>query len=112
MAANEGWGRPPGGAPLKGVVLAKYVPPPDLPVDLALTLQIGDRVLVKNQTQGWYFGELEAGTRGIFPRSFVHILEDDEEKSPIMTEIDSSLKEFESTARRLFSTSKTDIKGK
>ena len=99
---NDGeWGPPLGGEARLGVALAQYFPPKGLPDDLALPLQIGDRVRVEQQTREWYFGQGPMG-RGLFPKSFVHLLGQDETESPVVVKIESALTEWEQFAINKF----------
>ena len=95
---ERGWGPPIGGVPQWGVAVAQYFPPSGLPETLALPLQIGDRVRVEQQSRDWYLGQAPHG-RGLFPKSFIQLLEHGEtELSPVVAKIESALREWEQFA--------------
>ena len=96
--AKRGWGPPPGGIPRMGVALAQFCPPSSLPDDLAVSLQIGDRLKVEKQTEEWYYGMAPMGKWGLFPKSFVHLMDQDEKESPFVDKIESALREWEQFA--------------
>ena len=70
--------------------------PPEPNAIYKLSLVLGDPVVILRERNDWYYGHTLANEahKGIFPKEYVRLRNSDDDKEPLVEEINSSLREW------------------
>ena len=81
--------------PKRGTCIYNYNLPPDPENLWKLFLYLGDTVVILAETEEWYYGRIQGNmSKGMFPKSYVHLVNFGDELEPLVAETNATLKEW------------------